>query len=295
MLERTSYLSDAAYKDLFESKFELEPFQFQHKLNTSALFQGAKIRELCAYCSSRPNEFHIEIGKVAPEEGWLSGAPSNDPVQAYDNLETSNTLIMLKGVSHPEYRALLADYLREVSDLLGFDFSTKYQNPKCTIILASPARVTPYHMDAEQNLLMQVHGTKQFYVFNGGDPDVLSTESLERFWGTSELNAARYTPELQNKAMLFELGPGSGVHVPLTFPHWAQNGPEVSVAVSINFQSLRCDQANVFRVNYMLRRLGFNPPRPGVHKTADAAKSNFVQAVLAMKRISPSTSRSDHD
>jgi Cupin-like domain len=295
VLERTSYLSDAAYKDLFENKFESEPFYFQHKLNTSPLFQSAKLRELCGYCASRPSEFHIEIGKVAPGQGWLSGTISNDPVSAFDQLATSNTLIMLKGVSHPEYRALLADYLREVSDLLGFDFSMRYRNPKCTIILASPGRVTPYHMDAEQNLLMQVQGTKQFYVFDGGDPDVLSTESLERFWGASELNAARYTPELQNKAMLFELGPGSGVHVPLTFPHWAQNGPEISVAVSINFQSLRCDQANVFRVNHMLRRLGFNPPRPGVHKVADAAKSNLVQAVIAMKRISPSASRSDHD
>jgi hypothetical protein len=294
VLERTSYLSDAAYKDLFENKFEIEPFYFQHKLNTSALFQSAKLRELCGYCSSRPGEFHIEIGKVAPGQGWLSGTISNDPVKAFDNLETSNTLIMLKGVSHPDYQALLAGYLREVSNLLGFDFSARYRNPKCTIIIASPGRVTPYHMDAEQNLLMQVQGTKQFYVFDGGDPDVLSTESLERFWGASELNAARYTPELQDKAMLFEMGPGSGVHVPLTFPHWAQNGPEISVAVSINFQSLRCDQANVFRVNYMLRRLGFNPARPGVHKAADVAKSNLVQAVLAMKRISSSASQPDH-
>jgi hypothetical protein len=288
MLERTNFLSDVGYKDLFQSKFEHEPFLFQHKLHTSPLFQNKKLRELCEYCSTRPSEFHIEIGKAAPEEGWSNVAPSTDLVGSFDTIKDSNTLIMLKGISHPEYRTLLKEYLSEVSALLGFDFSSKYRDPKCTIILASPGRVTPYHIDGELNLLMQIQGTKKFYVFDGDDPDILSSECLERFWGRSELNVGNYSSEVQKKAIGFDLGPGSGVHIPLTFPHWAQNGPEVSAAISINFRALRCDRANVYRINHMLRRLGFQPSRPGVNRNIDAAKSSLFQAAVAMKRLSGS-------
>jgi len=272
---------------LFREKFEREPFAFQHALGSSALLEFAKLRELCVYCSRRPGDFHIETGEAAAGDKWRSAGQGTNLVDSFDALEHSRTLILLKRVhSHPAYCELLTDYLSELSELMGFDFDRRYHRPICTIIIASPRRVTPYHIDAEMNLLMQVRGTKRFYVFDGTDPDILSSDALEKFWGANEMNAAEHSIERQNKAILFELAPGRGVHVPLTFPHWAQSGPEVSVAVSINFRLIRCDQSNLYRANYLLRRLGFNPSKPGVNKTTDAAKRKFFQAALTIRNVS---------
>src|SRR5215469_12245350 len=103
-------------------------------------------------------------------------------------------------------------------------------------MLASPGRVTPYHIDDSENLLLQVHGSKKFFVFDGTDPEIISARELELYWGGHNSDVARYSKEVQDKAIEYKLGPGLGVHVPLTFPHWAQNGDDISVAVSINFQ-----------------------------------------------------------
>jgi hypothetical protein len=290
MAQASKYLNSGLESaGLFRDKFEVEPFAFQHALTFSPLLQLPRLRELCIYCSERPRDFHFEIGEAAAGDKWRLTAEETTLVNAFDGLDVSKTLILLKGVhSHPEYRALMKDYLTELSELLGFDFARRYHRPICTIIIASPARVTPYHMDAEMNLLMQVQGTKQFYVFNGNDTDILSPEALERFWGASEMNAADHSADRQKKAILFELAPGRGVHVPLTFPHWALSGPEISVAVSVNFKLIKCEQANLYRANYLLRRFGFNPSKPGLNKAADARKSGIFQTALTIRDASRS-------
>jgi hypothetical protein len=278
--------SDPTTAQLFRGKFEREPFAFQHTLMSSPLLQNASLRELCIYCSQRPGDFHFEVGDSVASDKFGSAPNQMSLVECFDALKDSKGLIFLKGVhSHPEYDALLSSYLAEVSELLAVDFGERYRKPRCTLILASPGRVTPYHADGEVNLLMQVRGTKQFYVFDGNDPEILSAEVLEKFFGAGEMYVADHSSERQKRAVLFELRPGSGVHVPLAFPHWAQNGPEVSVAVSINFRFIRSDQENIYRVNYLLRRLGFNPSKPGTNKMVDAAKSSAFQAALRLKNM----------
>src|SRR4029077_5697324 len=77
-------------------------------------------------------------------------------------------------VFDPEYRALLARVVPELSEVSGFDLEAETSWSSLTVFLASPGIVTPYHMDHESNFLLQVAGEKDLYLFDCNDPLVLS-------------------------------------------------------------------------------------------------------------------------
>ncbi len=39
------------------------------------------------------------------------------------------------------------------------------------------------------------------------------------------------------KSWTFDLQPGSGLHFPVTYPHWVKNADEVSISFSIAFRT----------------------------------------------------------
>lgn len=82
-----------------------------------------------------------------------------------------------------------------------------------------------------------------------------------------------FRDEYQPRAHVFPLGPGEGVHVPVTSPHWVQNGAEVSISFSITFQtqsSIRSNHAH--RMNAALRRWGLTPSAVGGSAWRDTVK-----------------------
>jgi hypothetical protein len=153
------------------------------------------------------------------------------------------------------------------------------------IFISSANARTPYHMDHEENFLMQVRGSKVIHIIPPDDRTVLTIPELERFYGGAHRNLV-FKEEYRGHARPFELTPGIGVHVPVTAPHWVQNGPEVSVSFSITFQtaaSLRwCD---VHRVNGKLRRFGLTPGPVGTSPLADAAKQFAFRAADKLHRM----------
>jgi hypothetical protein len=138
----------------------------------------------------------------------------------------------------------------------------------------SPNRVSSYHIDRECNCLLQIRGSKTVHVFDRDDREVLSETEIERFW-TVDNNAAVYKPHLEDRARVFELTPGSAVHIPVNAPHWVRNGPEVSVSLSINFHYKDALLADVYRANYWLRRMGLRPAEPRSSAERDALKSTL--------------------
>jgi hypothetical protein len=269
----------------FKQKVEKRTFGFHHSLNSSPLMATSALRELCKYITKSDGKFHLEIGENDVGAGFAAAPKEITLLDAFDRLD-QKTLIMLKSIHiHPDYKKLLDDFLAEFSAVMGVDFSRRYKRPICTIILASPGRVTPYHIDDSENLLLQVHGSKKFFVFDGTDRNIISARELELYWGGRNSDVARYSQEVQTKAIEYDLGPGLGVHVPLTFPHWAQNGSQMSVAVSVNFQQRKCDQLNVSWANYQLRKLGIKPHELGANNTLDSCKSAAVQSAFALRRV----------
>jgi hypothetical protein len=73
------------------------------------------------------------------------------------------------------------------------------------------------------------------------------------------------------------------VFFPVTFPHWVQNGPEVSISVSINYKRMRNNDADVHRVNWRLRKLGLHPSEPGKAPVIDRTKGAIYRAIRSAK------------
>ena len=134
------------------------------------------------------------------------------------------------------------------------------------------ARVTAFHMDRECGFLLQVRGSKEINLFNQGDREVVPESEVEAFW-TKDNNAPVYRPHLQDRATIYRLAPGNGVHIPINAPHWIRNGDNVSVSVNINFIAPETERGNIYRANYLLRQLGLNPTPPFRSPLLDRIKS----------------------
>ena len=90
-------------------------------------------------------------------------------------------------------------------------------------------------MDPEHNFLLQIRGQKQVSLFDGEDRD--------------------------------------GLYFPVTWPHRATNGPQVSISFSITFRTTSSDRREVlYRVNERLRRVGIRLPPVGQSDLIDGAK-----------------------
>ena len=240
-----------------------QTFGFNHDLGSSALVQLDALRDLARYMEEQQLSYHFECAKGGPDSGWGSQPKEATLLETFDGMASGNALILLKSVHrHPDYDRLLTSFLDNLGDVLGIDIPKHYEVPICTIILASPRRITPYHMDDSHNFLMQVRGQKTFHVFDGTDLDIVSDREREAFWN-GDHSAAILTEAKQRKAITYDLVGGSGVHVPMTYPHWAQNGSDVSVAVSINFRPKHHRTSEIHGMNNLLRRRGLQPRAPG--------------------------------
>ncbi len=128
-------------------------------------------------------------------------------------------------------------------------------------------------------------GDKSISIFDRNDRTVLPEAEIEKFWAVDN-NAAVYKPEHQDRARVYELGPGTGVHLPVNSPHWVKNGDLPSVSLSINFQFSGRARSDVYRANYYLRRLGLEPKPPGSSDLADRVKrSLFLPTVNKVKAL----------
>lgn len=115
-----------------------------------------------------------------------------------------------------------------------------------------------------------------------------------RNWSNSwskDNNAAVYKPQYQDRAYVFEMKPGTGVHIPVNSPHWLKNGDNVSISLSISYQYKDWRRKYVFQANYYLRKFGLNPTPPGRSALLDNTKRLVVQVGLTGKKLVRPTKR----
>jgi hypothetical protein len=153
------------------------------------------------------------------------------------------------------------------------------------ILISSPNRLTPYHMDAETNFLVQVRGDKWFHVFDQDNRAIISDREREQYF-VGDISSAVYREELQKQAVSFDLHAGCGVHVPVGAPHWVQNKNNVSVAISVNYELRSVDRLKrIYRMNHRLRRFGIAPRPPGESALSDGLKLATGAAMSGLKSL----------
>jgi hypothetical protein len=275
--------------DAFRVQFTRAPFAMRHRLASHPLFS---MQRLVALARSLPqSRVEYNAGDVPMTlDPRLTPQTGLSPEETIRRIQECNSWMVLKNVElDADYRRLLNDCLDEVcamSDgLTGGRATRGIRDRFGYIFISSGGARTPYHMDHEENFLLQVRGSKVINVIPPDNRAVLTTAELERFYGGAHRNLV-FKEEYRDHARPFELTPGVGVHVPVTAPHWVQNGPEVSVSFSITFQtaaSLRWSHVN--RVNGKLRRFGLRPSPAGASPMVDAVKQFAFRATDKLARM----------
>ena len=268
----------------FQKDFDSKPFEFHHSFDGShPLFQLDRLRHLLTDPRTRCGVYY-DAGEIRVDQRWDSVPEKTKPVEeVFDLIDHSGAWIILRRIhKDPEYNAILEDCLDEVKRLSGRSIDQDKKSQEAMIFLTSPLRVTSYHLDRECNFLMQVRGEKQINVFDRDDREVVPEEELETFW-SKDNNAGIYKPQFQDRAYVFTMRPGTGVHIPVNCPHWLKNGNNVSISFSISYQYEDRRRKNVYQANYYLRKLGLKPTPPGSSELLDSLKGSAVSVGLAVK------------
>ena len=269
----------------FARNYNRRNFLFRHELKDHPLFELPSLVEL----ARRP--FHHEAywsnGKVNANDPWgINRDARLTLIDTIANIGDDNSLVILKHVEQdPVYGPVLQDFLASVVALSGEQMQQDVMVGEMLILIASPNRLTSYHMDAECNFLVQVAGSKTLWVYDHTDPTLVSHEEREQYHVGNQ-NSIVYQESRQCEATAYELHAGYGVHIPVFAPHLARNHDNISVALSVNYE-LRPTLAEkrIYRANSLLRKLSVAPTPPRISPWRDRVKLAAANGLYAAYRL----------
>lgn len=257
----------------FQEKFNRSSFQFTHNLADHPLFDLDRLVQLANFLSTTEGNVRCQVSNVSKASKWSSIPLKSQVLEAIRTIEESGSWVLLYSVHRdPQYAALLERIITELEKETGQQLRQEITWLDAYIFIASPQSVTPYHIDHESTFLFQIHGERDANLFNGDDRSILTEQEIEQYY-MGNLEAATYHEHNQEKASVYKLIPGSGVHHPIRAPHWFKNGSSYSVAMGIHFCSKTYDkQAKIYQANHYLRKFGLKSTPPGKSNTKDWIK-----------------------
>jgi hypothetical protein len=268
-------------QNVFRQNFNRSSFAFTHTLANSPLFTIPRLIQLASEVKQHPqaryDEVYFDAGDIKVTQRWAdTPKPTMSPEEAIERIHTAGAWMLIRRAELvPEYRVMLDECMGDIQKLLGLDLDAVMQVKNAIVFITSPRRITTYHIDRECNFLLQISGDKVINIFDKNDRTVLPETELEKYWAVDN-NAAVYKPEHQDRARVYKMVPGDGVHIPVNAPHWVTNGESPSVSLSVNFEFKNSEKSDVYRTNYYLRQLGLRPTPPGESPLKDEVKRRLV-------------------
>jgi len=269
--------------ETFRTHFNRKPFLFRHHLSDHPLFRLPRLAELAR--TLPPSIVEYNAGKIPvslpdQENTPYTGLSAEETVRRIE--ECSSWMVLKRAEADPECLDVLNQCLDEIEPL-SEEIEPGMCEREAAIFVTSPASITPYHMDKEINFLLQIRGSKTISVFSASDREVLSEVELEEhFTGPAIHRNMVFHERYQERATVFELKAGYGVHIPTTDPHWIKNGDGVSISFSNGFKtraSLR--RGMIYNLNGRMRKMGLDPTPYGKGALRDSIK---YQAFRALSR-----------
>jgi hypothetical protein len=277
---------------LAREKFLKRPFELKHGLSEHPLFSLQRLVELA---KSLPRDrIEYNSGKVAvgvkPEDVPKIDMPAEDVIRT---IETANAWMVIKYVNEDlAYNELLKVFVEEANAAAGRK-PGDYSDLQGFIFISSANSITPFHFDAEENILIQIKGDKFVRTFDNDDRSLVSEESLELT--PSRHRNTRYELCYEKRATLHALKPGDAVHMPYMVPHWVSTGNSYSISMAMTWKTPEVLRLNKIRlINGTLRHYGLPQKPPGVSPLLDALKvaaHDSMRAVLDPLRKSESIRR----
>lgn len=181
--------------------------------------------------------------------------------------------IMLRLIERlPRYRALLEAIIAELGEAITRTTGAP-TGLKGFVFVSAPHTHTPFHFDAEFNILFQIAGTKTFATYPARAPFIGLAER-EAYHRNGD-NMLGWQEAYWDEAQLHNLAPGEAVFVPYAAPHWVKAGPEPSISLSLTWQNPWSEAlVDALALNPLMRRLGL----PVTDPARDAAAPRWRAA-----------------
>lgn len=265
------------------SYYPEQPGKLNHRLTDHPLLTLESLVELGRRLPAKSVEYNagdLPYG-VDPDKVSHTGLSVEDTIRG---IEECGSWMVLKNVDQdPAYKALLDEALNELAAVIE-PVSGEMLTRVGFIFVSSPGAVTPFHLDPEHNVLLQIRGSKTMMIVPG-EADVVPDEKHEAYHAGGHRNVD-WKDDYERRGTAFELAPGEAVHVPLMWPHWVKNGPEPSISFSITWKSEWVYQeADARGMNNLLRKWGMNPAAPAAFPKKSRGKAYAFRAIRKARTL----------
>jgi len=190
---------------------------------------------------------------IRPEDTPSNGLSAAETIRTIDE---NKSWVVIKNVERdPAYAALLDALLGELEPIVA-KATGPMAHREGFIFFSSPGSITPFHMDPEHNILMQIEGEKIMSIFPAADQGLVPPEQSEAFHAGAHRNL-HWDEDFRFKGDPVHLQSGEAVLVPVKAPHFVQNGEGVSISFSITWRSERSvAEGELHSFNRLLRGRG---------------------------------------
>ncbi len=273
-------------RELLMSNLNSRACWVHHRLTDHPLFDMKRLLELAKYLPDKYVRINNGRSSVDATPNQIPGRTLSIE-ESFERLAETDTRIMLKKIElEPNYQRLLHDCIAEIA-ALGHPSMQGIWSRVGYVFISAPNQTTPYHMDPEINFLLQIRGNKTFFVLPGDDRSILSEEALELFYSGRHHSLA-FDEAWRSKAVPFDMAPGSGVHIPVTHPHWVTTPNEISISFALTLQTKETQRRGmIYGSNDRLRQWGITPTPFGSSAIRDFVKHQAFRAVSGIKAMFP--------
>ncbi len=283
------------FPDDAPQNFQDKSFQTAHALSDHPLLQLPSLIALGQKLDR--DQFEYSSGDTGPNQRFEDIKHIDlEPVEVIRQIEDCGAWMVLKNVeSDPAYRQLIAEALESGARAAGFKsrHDAGMIDEQGFIFVASANSTTAFHTDNEQNLFVQLHGTKSFHVFGNEDREIVPDAELESYPGKHRNHA--YQETFEDHATVYELEPGDGIFLPYIWPHWVRTGETFSISMAITWKTPAIVRSNkLLFANGILRRIGMPQSPPGTFHFWDNFKVGgytFARAMIEPFRRSERSRR----
>ncbi len=165
---------------------------------------------------------------------------------------------------HPRFRDLLSQVFAEISQL---NPRFKSFNQNTTLIISSPQALVYYHADAQPNFLLHVRGSKRVWVYPAGDRDLIDQELMEDIFASYMDEEVPYKAQFDEKAKVFEIGPGDVISWPQNAPHRVTNLAGLNVSLSAVYETEESSRRKLIYCANRLFRKSYHLPTRSVKES----------------------------
>ncbi len=270
-----SAVFDAAALERLGAHYPDESVTLRHALCGEPSFEPFfAIERLTLLAAALPAaSVEYNAGDVAisqdPDKTPMNGLSAEETVR---RIAENQSWMVLKNIEQDrDYNTLMTALLDEIEPVVRGATGPMYKR-EGFIFVSSPNAVTPFHMDPEHNILLQLRGEKTFRIYPNKAGDVVSDEQQEAFYASDGHRNLPYREEFERHAKPVAMAPGDALYVPVKSPHWVKVGGDISISLSITWRSRASDnEALLRRANGWLRARGLTPPPPGRAPLRDRA------------------------